>query len=353
MVGFYYLFGLIWDKSAEVGKMKAIKFLGNKKLEIINRTKFKPKKGCALVKVMIAGICRTDIELLYNMENSSDITPSHEISGIIEDVNEVKRFKRGYRVIINCHLTCGICDHCKKGDLIFCKDLKTIGFDIHGGDAEYVVVPEDNLRKLPNDISFDLGTIISDALGTPYHAVKKAGINKDDIVGIIGMGPLGLMAVICVKYFGGRVVVIDMVDESLKQAKKFGADVIINTLWEGVKEKISRYTKNNGLDFVLECSGSQEAINLSFDLLKCRGKLILIGVCTNIIINPYEQIVSKEIEIVGSRSFNNNGYDELFDLVRKKPDIKDVISHRFSLDEAERAFRIAEERKGIKIILNP
>ena len=80
---------------------------------------------------------------------------------------------------------------------------------------------------------------------------------------------------------------------------------------------------------------------------------MLIGVCTNLTINPFEQIISKEIEMVGSRNFNNNEYDELFDLVRKNHSIKDIISHRFSLDEAGEAFRLADVREGIKIILNP
>jgi len=333
--------------------MKAVRFMGNKKLEIIDVPIPELKKGEALVKVMASGICRTDLELLYERQNSIKIIPGHEISGVIEEVNEVRKFNTGDRVIVNCHLTCGICNHCMKGDLIFCKNLKAVGFDIDGGDAEYVVVPEDNLRGLPDDISFDLGTIISDALGTPYHAVKKAKVKKDNLVGIMGIGPLGLMAVVSVKYFGGRVMAFDKIDERLEQAKKFGADFAVNILKKDVNRKVSQFTKDNGLDFVFECSGSQQAINLSFDTLKCRGKLILMGVCTNITINPYKQIISKEIEIAGSRNFNNNEYGELFDLVRKKPEIRNIISHRFSLDEAEKAFRIADERKGIKIIINP
>jgi len=333
--------------------MKAVKLLGNKELKIIEIPKPEPNKGEVVIKMMASGICRTDIELLYSKAESTDIIPGHEVSGIVDDTNEVKKFKRNDRVILNCHSTCGKCKHCQNGDLIFCPQLKTLGFDLNGGDAEYVIAPESMLRMLPDDITYESGVVISDALGTAYHAAKKVEIIKDSRVGIIGIGPLGLMSVVCVKYFGGKVIAIDLIPERLKLAEQFGADVILNPKKSNIKKFIDDYTRNEGLDAVIDFSGSSEAISLSADLIKAKGKLILGGVCSSLNLDPFRQIISKELTIIGSRNFNDNELAEILILVREKPFIQDIVTHRFNISDAMKAFQIAERREGIKVILIP
>jgi 2-desacetyl-2-hydroxyethyl bacteriochlorophyllide A dehydrogenase len=333
--------------------MKAVKLLGNKKLEIIEVKKPQITGGHALVKVMASSICRTDIDLLYEMPHLVDVIPGHEVAGIIEEINSPGDFKKGDRVFINCHVTCGKCKHCLNGDLIFCPALKAIGFDVDGGDAEYVLTPVENLRGLPDDITFEMGTIITDALGTAFHAVKKASLKEGDKVGITGMGPLGLMAVISVKYSGGKAFAIDIISKRLEQAKRFGADFIINPAEKDIKKEIERLTGGNGFDVVIDCSGSSKAINMGLGLLKERGRFIFVGVCTDLKIDLFEHIIAKEIELAGSRNFQDNELKEIFSLVRERPDIKEIITHRFSLENAKEAFKLAEMRQGLKIVLVP
>jgi propanol-preferring alcohol dehydrogenase len=330
--------------------MKAVKLLGNNKLKIIEIPKPKPNRGEAVIKMMASGICRTDIELLYSKADSTRIIPGHEVSGIVYDGNELKMFKRNDRVMLNCHLTCGKCKHCHNGDLIFCSQLKTLGFELNGGDAEYIVAPESMLRMLPDDITHESGVVISDALGTAYHAVKKANIGNDSRVGIIGMGSLGQMSVVCIKYFGGTVIAIDLISERLELAEQFGADVILKT---DIKKYTDNYTKNEGLDVVIDFSGSSEAINLGADLLKAKGTLVLGGVCSSLNLNPFEQIITKELTIMGTRNFNDNELEGILTIVREKPFIQDIITHIFNISDAVKAFQIAERREGIKVVLVP
>jgi len=333
--------------------MKAIKFLGNKKLEIIDMPKPEPPEGSALVKVMAASICRTDLELLYNQPQKTDIIPGHEVAGIIEKVNKVKGFKKGDRIFLNVHITCGKCEFCETGDWIFCPELSCIGSDHDGGDAEYMIAPEGILRKLPDDISFELGSLISDALGTPYHAVKAAGLKKSDQLGIIGMGPLGLAAVIIASGYDAKVFAIDPIEERLGLARKFGAVEILDPLKNNIKKSIKEKTRGYGLDVVIDCTGSEDAIKMGLDILKVRGKFIFVGVCTDLNLNTFDHVISKELMLIGSRNFNENELGEIIGLVRKNPQIKNMITHRFSFSQAKKAFRIADERKGIKIILGP
>ena len=333
--------------------MKAVKFLGNKNLEIIDIPKPEPPEGYALIKVMAASICRTDIELLYNNPEKTAVIPGHEIAGIIEKVNKVKDFKTSERVFLNIHITCGHCDFCRSGDWIFCPQLKCIGSDCNGGDAEYMIAPEGILRRLPDDISYELGSLIPDAIGTPYHAVKKTGLKKDDIVGIIGMGPLGLIAVLVASNLGANVFAIDLIDKRLELSRKFGANKVLNPEKNDLKEIVYGLTGGRGLDSVIDCTGSENAIKLGLDILKVRGKFIFVGVCTELTINTYDQIISKEIEMSGSRNFNENELEEIIEFTRKNPKINDIITHRFKFSKAKEAFKIAEERNGIKIILVP
>ncbi|MCC6389337.1 MAG: zinc-binding dehydrogenase [Bryobacterales bacterium] len=336
----------------ENDKMKAVKYLGNKQVRVIEIERPCPAVGHALVRVVASGICRTDVELLYDQPQPLEVIGGHEIAGVIEEANGLNRFQAGDRVLVNCHVTCGKCKHCANGDLIFCPQLRVFGFDVNGGNEEYLSAPESCLRSLPDDLSFEVGVLLNDALATPYHAVKKA-VRAGDRIGIIGMGPVGLMAVICAKHFGATVAAFDRLARRLDQARSFGADVAVNTAEDDAKNVARELSGGDGLDAIVECSGASGAINVGCDLLKVRGVLALVGVCLDLRINPTEKILFKELSVVGSRNCNSNELEELIELARKAPSLSDVITHRFPIEEAAEAYRLAEQRKGIKILLTP
>ena len=332
--------------------MKAIILDGKEHAYTVERPVPEIDEGWALVKVMAAGICGTDIELLYKSLNRSDIIPGHEVVGVVEKTNGCESFKPSDRVFLNCHITCHQCEYCKAGDYIFCKQLKCIGFEVDGGDAEYIAIPEVNLRHLPDDITFEQGVLLTDALGTPFHAAKKADIHKGEIVGVSGAGPLGIMCILSATHFGGTVVAIDIVEERLAAAKQFGAAYTVNARGD-VPVEIAQITGGKGLDKVIDCSGSAAAIKTDLAILKMRGLLVQVGVCTIITLDMYESVISKELTIKGSRNFHDTEVGEMMDLIRQTPNINDVISHRFSFSQAEEGFRLAHEHKGIKIVFVP
>lgn len=333
--------------------MKALRFTGKGGMELFEKEKPKAKGDKVVVKVTSSGICGTDIELLLPSEEPLETVPGHEVTGIVAEVDKAKKFKVGDRVMVNCHVTCGVCEHCKNGDQIFCPELKAIGFELDGGNAEYVLVPEGSLRLLPEDITEELGVMIGDALGTPYHAVKKAGVKPDESVGIFGVGPLGQMAVMVAKFFGGRVIAVDINDKRLETSRDFGAEYAINPARTDVVREILEITGGRGIDKAIQCSPSASALNSALNSLRFRGRLVQVGVCTKAEINPLKQLNDREIEMVGSRNFNSNELDEIIDFVRKNPRIKDAITHRFSLDEAELAFQTAKSGESIKILIKP
>lgn len=333
--------------------MKAVLFTGNHQLAIVEKEKPEAKDDIVIVKVSASGICGTDLELLLPSKEPLAIIPGHEVTGVVAETDKAKHFKVGDKVMVNCHVTCGVCEHCRNGDLIFCPELKAIGFELDGGNAEYLAVPEASLRHLPEDISEEVGVIIGDALGTPYHAVKKSGIQPGDHVTIFGVGPLGQMAVMVAKSFGAKVIAIDLNEQRLATAMEFGADYLIQPGKTDVVSEIFRITGGKGADKAIQCTPSATAIHNALDSLKLRGRLVQVGVCTRLEINPLKQINDREIEIVGSRNFNNNELDEIIEFVRNNPKVNELITHRFSLDEAERAFEVAKNGEGIKVLIKP
>ena len=169
-----------------------------------------------VVRVKSAAICGTDRE---NLEGPGQSTiPGHENAGEVVAVDKPARLKVGDRVAINCHVTCGSCVHCLRGDLYFCKELEAIGFEWDGGFAEYVLVPEACCHPLPDDVSFEAGSLLVDMLGTPFRGVKRAKLLPGDQVAVWGAGPIGLGALMVASTFGARVASVDLSDYRLDMA---------------------------------------------------------------------------------------------------------------------------------------
>jgi len=333
--------------------MKAVKFLGRGRVAVVEVPRPAARGDVVVVQVTSSGICGTDLELLLPAERPLPTTPGHEVAGIVAEVDHARRFRVGDRVIVNCHVTCCRCEHCRNGDLIFCPELKAIGFELDGGDAEYLAIPEASLRPLPDDVSDELGVIIGDALATPYHAAKKAQIEPGHVVGVFGVGPLGQMAVLVAKSQGASVIAVDLNPDRLRAARGFGADHLVNPERGDALATIKQLTGGRGLDRVLQCTPSAAAFTAALDALGLRGRMIQVGVLARVEVNPLEQINNREIEIIGSRNCNANELPELIDFVRRNPEVTDVITHRFSLSEAAAAFEAASHGRGSKILLKP
>lgn len=306
-----------------------------------------------VVKMEAAGICGTDIESLYKPKGVKEITPGHEISGVVVDADRARLVKVGDRVVVNCHVTCGHCHHCRNGDLIFCPALSVIGFEKHGGFAEFVLVPEECCYPLPDDISFEVGCLFTDALATPYRAVKQLGIIAGGHLAVFGAGPIGLLAMIVGKFFGARVTILDINPYRLEMARELGADYALDPRVTNFVEICGEVTGGNGFDAIVECSGSPLAVKNALDVVKKRGTIVQVGVCEEVTINLYEKLVIKELTIYGSRNCNAREYEEIVHLARLNPQIEKVITHRFKLTEAEEAFKVAASGRAGKVLLQP
>ncbi len=334
-------------------EMKAVQFSGSGSVKLIHRPRPTAHDDVVVVRMRYSGICGTDLELLLPSPAPVPIIAGHEVVGTVEEFDGTAEFSPGDRVMVNCHVTCGVCDFCRSGDVAFCADLKAIGFQLDGGNAEFLAVPKRNLIPIPPDISFEAALIVGDALGTPYHAVKRGGVESGDIVGVFGVGPLGLMAIVCLTHFGATVVAVDLNGSRLEAATKFGAAHTVNPEKEDPLAAIHAATGGHGLDKTFDCSGSSAAIQLAHEALRIRGRHVQVGASEEVAVKPFDHFISKEIEMIGSRNFNLNEVAEVLALVRNSPIIDELVTHRFPLDRAAEAFQVAAEGVGLKILLEP
>ncbi|MBK5446999.1 MULTISPECIES: zinc-binding dehydrogenase [unclassified Peribacillus] len=337
--------------------MKAVIFPGDKKVEIREMEIPTPGMGEVLIQMKASAICRSDMSLYYGTSvfegtKLGSIVPGHEPAGIITELGEgVTTFKTGDRVAVYLALGCGECAHCKSGYKMFCKEFKCIGFDSHGGDADYMVVPAENCMRLPDDMSFLTAAVSTDAVGTLFHAQKRLAISGRDKLVIFGMGPMGAAGVMIGNALGATVIAVDMLDERLEMAKELGAAYIINGKNANVQEEISRITNGLGADAAIDCSGSPFAQNDALDCVRAHGRVAFVGESKETTIKPSAQLIRKQISVIGSWYFPIQEFDEITEfIVRKKLPVERLVTHKFRLEEAETAFQLFDERKTEKAV---
>ncbi|SFC39938.1 alcohol dehydrogenase, propanol-preferring [Bacillus sp. OV322] len=337
--------------------MQAVFFPGDKKVEVRQVEIPKPGPGEVLIQMKASAICRSDMSLYYGTSvfegtKTGLVSPGHEPAGIITQVGDgVSKFQEGDRVAVYLALGCGECAHCKSGYKMFCKEFKCIGFDANGGDADYMAVPAENCMRLPDDMSFVTAAVSTDAVGTLFHAQKRLGISGRDKLVIFGMGPMGVAGVMIARALGATVIAVDMIDERLEMAKELGADYVINGKNTNVQEEIARITNGVGADAAIDCSGSPFAENDALDCVRPHGRVAFVGESKESTIKPSQQLIRKQVTLIGSWYFPIQEFDEIAEfIVRKKLPVEKLVTHRFKLEEAETAFRLFDERKTEKAV---
>ena len=303
------------------------------------------QRGWVLVRVRLVGICGTDLALYQGkIIRKLPLIPGHEVVGIVEDVGpDVPRDLIGHKVVFEINITCGQCTYCRSGLYMHCTNRKAIGLDIDGGMAEYVTVPAQNLL-IVDDIP-DEDAVLIEPLAALVNAAEELPRNIHEIA-ILGQGPLAFLAAQLFKAYGLDVKVIGKSWNRLSYFKK------INNIELLLLEEVQG--QENKFDAILEATGSPTGIDQAIRLAKPRGIILAKSTHGQETSIDYTKLVIKELRIVGTRCGLRRHWEEALRLVRKrllKP--SEAITHTFPLDEAEKAFTCALERKGLKIVIKP
>ncbi|MDX9697446.1 MAG: L-threonine 3-dehydrogenase [Bacteroidales bacterium] len=318
-----------------------------------------PKVGVndILIKVKKSAICGTDLHIYRWDEWSQNtiklgMTIGHEYVGTVADMGAgVTGFKVGDRVTGEGHIACGQCRNCRRGRQHICENTIGIGVTRNGSFAEYVVVPVTNVMRMNPAIPDEMLAIM-DPFGNATHTALSWSLIGEDVL-VTGAGLIGSMCVAIAKFAGARYVVATETNQyRIDLAKKMGATRVVNPL----KEKVSDVVKELGMigfDIGLECSGSPIAFNDMLDNMYNSGKISLLGILPPKTGINWDKVIFKGLQLKGiyGREMFETWY-QMEQMLHSGLDLSPIITHRFSIDEFDKGFKIMDEGNCGKVILN-
>lgn len=344
-------------------KMKALLIYepGNVKYEETDIRPLKP--GEVLVKIDTALTCGTDIKTFKRghpvLIKQYPSGFGHEFAGTVEEVgSEVTSFKPGQRVVAGNSAPCFDCYYCRIGRYNLCENLNFL----NGAFAQYVIVPEQivkhNLIEIADHVSFEEAAF-TEPLSVVMHGAEKSDIVPGSTVGIIGLGPIGLLFVKVAKLMGARVIAMGRNPLKLKLAKEFGgADEVLNLrdLENPEKAIMDLTTEEKGLDVAIEAVGLPELWEKTLRITRRGGTVNLFGGCKAGSTIPLDtrRIHYDEIKIVSIFHHTPAHIRQALELITNGDiDVKKLITHTMPLSNYAEAFKLHDEGKAIKIALKP
>lgn len=258
--------------------MKAAIFNGPGLLGIEEYPLQKISNNEILIKIEMCGLCGTDFHIFSGQALSKPpLIPGHEFVGIVSERGaNVKNIEIGDHVAIDPNIYCGKCYYCRTGQIQFCSNLKALGVTRNGGFAEYSVVPESQVYVIPKNFSPRIASF-AEPLSCCVHGIDQASIKHGESVAIVGAGTIGLLMLQLSRIAGaGKIIVLEPVESKRKLAKKLGADYCFDPNSSNTMQEIMSVT-SGGADVVIECVGSQGAAELSLQIPKRGGRIVIFG----------------------------------------------------------------------------
>ena len=258
-----------------------------------------------LVRVKATGICGSDIpRVLGTGAHYYPIILGHEFSGEVVEVGEhVTRFKPGDRVAGVPLVPCYLCGDCQQGHYAQCKNYSFIGSRISGSWAEYVKLPAMNGVKLPETVTYEEGALF-EPVTVALHGLLMMNFLPGTDVAVVGAGTIGMCTIQCARNFGvKRIFVFDINPARLELARKYGADICLNTGDDSFQQIVDMETNNRGFDAVIETAGVEFTEKLSLRIAANKGQIMFIGTPSKTIsLSPrdFENINRKELYVRGS-----------------------------------------------------
>lgn len=343
--------------------MKAVYLIKKKEIRI-EEVPVPEIKGSheVLVRIKCVGICGSDIHYFLEGKIGNQIVEDkiilgHEAAGeVVEAGDEVKRLKPGDKVAIDPGISCGNCDLCKKGKPNLCPYVEFLGTPpVDGAFREYMVMPEENLIKIPEGLGYEEG-VLSEPLAIGLYGVKLSGMEVGDDVAVLGQGPIGLSVLFSAKMGGAKkIFVSDLLPPRLEMAKELGADNIINANNEDVTAVIMKKTGERGVDIAYEAAGKPETFRQITEAARIGGKSVIFGIPSDDKMEFSAHVVRrKELDIINVRrsAFTTSYALELME----KSDLpfSRLVTHRFALKDAEDVLNLVAEYKDgvIKAVIN-
>lgn len=324
----------------------------------------KIKDNEMLMHVKSASICGTDMRILKNghfkIPAGTRRVLCHEIAGEIVEVGKlVEGYHEGLRCTTTPNIGCGFCEYCRNGYNNMCPDYEAFGISIDGGFQEYMLIPNiaikgGNIFPIPDNIGLEEAPLI-EPLSCCENALRSVKTTHEDTLLVIGAGPIGVLHVLLNRIAGSKkIIVADIRQERLDSICKFGADAVINTSKEDLKDNVMKNTNNKGADVIIIAASSPELQSQSVELLANNGRVNFfggLGKDQQVLINT-NMVHYKGLQLTGSTGSTNSDYYKALTLVaEERVDLKKLISKRFNIAQINQAFEYAASGEGLKTMI--
>ena len=322
--------------------MKEVVIIGPKQYEIREVPVPAPGNNEVLVQMKAAGVCGSDIHqfLGENPNTMFSRIPGHENVGIVVACGaDVKNIKVGDHVVVDLVVACGECPQCKKGRRNVCRTVKARGAAIDGGWREYFAVPEHEVYLLPQDMPFkDAALIEPFAIGG--HCTTRAGIQGGESVLVLSSGTIGAVILQTLKLKGCRVICADINDDSLARAQKYGADAVVNTKKENLKDAVQKFTDGAGVEVIFDSAcypGSLTAV-LEMGIPANGATVVPMGFCTAQEGITQAMINTRELSIIGTRMSCNQFQPTIERFAKHEYQLDGMVSHYIPFSQVGQVF---------------
>jgi 2-desacetyl-2-hydroxyethyl bacteriochlorophyllide A dehydrogenase len=320
-----------------------------------------PGPGDVVVRSHVAGVCRTDLEMLHGALTDPrwvrfPLVPGHEWSGTVAELGEgVTDLSVGERVVCEGVIPCNRCPRCKEGETQLCLNYDQIGFTRGGGYGEYVRVPRHVVHRLPDSVSFAAGVLVEPA-SCVLRGFERGSPSPGEAVGVIGIGTLGSLALTLARLYGpGALVAYGLRADELEFANRLGADEAVHVTEEDAVSATQRLSRG-GLDLVIETAGAPEAIELATRLVRPGGRVVVLGIAgeESTLTLPADRIVFGDMKVIGSFSYSTSTWSRVVRLLEQGLlELDPIVTHRFPAARFSEAFDVMDTRDGIvgKVLL--
>ncbi|MGI6082124.1 MAG: zinc-dependent alcohol dehydrogenase [Limnochordia bacterium] len=327
--------------------MQGVRLLGNEHVEINEFPDPVPGPGEALIALRYSALCGSELGA-YRSPKPMAFNAGHEAMGVVVETNGTQTLKPGDRVGVHAIWGCGQCSWCQERKYTYCDKRRVTP----GTHAQLVAVPEHALVKLADDIPDEVGVLLSgDGCGVPYHAAKRIGTQPGDVVVVLGVGPIGLGNTLIQSFLGAEVIAVDVNSRRLELARELGARHLINSREKDPIAAVRDITRGVMARCCIECVGRSDTLLQAFRLVGKAGVVMALGEQGDVPVNIGRDLIRQDITLMGSWFFHLGEYEQMAELYRRGLAVEKLVTHRFPLRDAARAFaEFAVGRTG-KVLL--
>ena len=349
--------------------MKGVVFLGERKTEMREFPDPEPGPRDVILEIKASGMCGTDLKPYRDKfvpgvvrggikRSMEPVIAGHEPCGVVAELGSAvteREARIGQRVIDHHYDGCGVCRHCMAGWRQMCVDGAVVfGSVANGAHAPYMKVPVDTLVDLPDELSFATGAAIACGTGTAYGALNRLDLKGEQTIAIFGQGPVGLSATQLAHAMGARVIALDISAERRQLALEMGAEIALDPAEADPVDAIWELTQGEGAHKTMDASSSPVARAQAVRSTRAWGACAYVGEGGEVTLEVSPDLLRRQITLLGSWTFSTVGLIDCARFIAERGvDVDALFSHRWTLEQAEEAYRLFDQQNVGKGVFLP